>query len=56
MAGYDQASENKNWQRLRDKAVADLMNLLDAQADLAAQIETQNSLIQLLEALLKPPE
>ena len=56
MAGYDQGSENKNWQWLRDRAVADLMNLLDAQDDLAAQIEAQHSLIQLLEALLKPPE
>ncbi len=56
MAGNDQDLQNENWKMLRDKAVARMMDLLAAQADLTAQIEAQQNLIALFEALLKPPE
>ncbi len=56
MTGYDQDSENENWQQLRDNAFAGLMDLLSAQVDLSDQIEAQCFLIALFESLLRPPE
>lgn len=41
MTGNDQDSENENCKQLLDKAVAGLMDLLAAQADLSDQIEAQ---------------
>ncbi len=52
--------ENESWrmklQEQYDKAVVDLMNLLDAQGELRDQIEAQMAFINLLAELLDPSD
>jgi hypothetical protein len=48
-------SQDGNWQSQYEKSVSDLMNLLEAEANLKLEIELQAVLVQLLSELNKPP-